>query len=169
MFPGVRYAMIQFSGHQIIAFWVICLAFTQLSCHASKLPVNPASVGSASSDSGRLSPEKQLQVQDTQGFAVIRFDSSAYQFGAIRKGTVLEKEIFFANIGSVPLVIDQMTACECTTLDFTRLPIPPGARVPLKIRYDSKDKSGPQIVDIDIIANTQSGYASVKFFLLVQE
>lgn len=105
---------------------------------------------------------------DTARFAQMVFDSANYQLGIVRRSEIRETEIWFTNQGNIPLVIDQMTSCECTTLDYTRKPVMPGARSSIKVRYDSKDKSGPQIIDIDILANTESGTASVKLYLSVE-
>jgi hypothetical protein len=141
----------------------------QASCLASRSAKEDKSLIAGQRIQNQIDTPIQQQLVDTQKFAIVRFDSSSYHFGSIKKGTILEKEIFLTNLGSVPLTIDQMTACECTTLDYSRLPIPPGTKTPIRIRYDSKDKIGPQIVDIDMIVNTESGYASVKFFLDVKE
>ena len=46
---------------------------------------------------------------------------------------------WFTNTGATDLQIELITACECTTLDWTRLPVAPGARSKIKIRYNSKD------------------------------
>ncbi len=101
--------------------------------------------------------------------AKIEFDSSSYDFGTIRQGEVLEKVIYFTNSGQADLKIELITACECTTLDYTRLPVKPGQRSSIKIKYNSKDKSGPQTVDLDILANTSTGFSYTKFKLLVEK
>ena len=69
--------------------------------------------------------------------------------------------------GKADLKIDLITACECTTLDWSRLPIKEGQRSNIKIRYNSKDKVGPQTVDLDIMANTATGFSYTKFKLIV--
>lgn len=107
---------------------------------------------------------------DTVGkLAKIVFDSSAYHFGELKEGQILKREIYFTNGGPGDLVIDLISACECTTLDWSRLPIKPGAKSVIKISYNSKDKDGPQIVDIDITANTQPISTFTKFYLTVHK
>jgi hypothetical protein len=107
---------------------------------------------------------------DTAGkFAKIVFDSTSYHFGSVRQGQLLNREIYFTNEGPGDLIISLMTACECTTLDWSRLPIKPGSKSWIKIIYNSKDKEGPQIVDIDITANTDPGSTFTKFSLFVEK
>ncbi len=107
---------------------------------------------------------------DTAGkFARIVFDSSSYHFGVVKQGQLLNREIYFTNQGPGDLVIDVITACECTTLDWSRLPIKPGSKSWIKIIYNSKDKEGPQIVDIDITANTNPSSTFTKFYLSVEK
>lgn len=107
---------------------------------------------------------------DTAGkFAKIVFDSSTYHFGVVKQGQLLNREIYFTNQGPGDLIISLMTACECTTLDWSRLSIKPGSKSWIKITYNSKDKEGPQIVDIDITANTNPGSTFTKFTLFVEK
>lgn len=112
---------------------------------------------------------QEAQIDTTGKFAKIVFDSSTYHFGVIKQGQLLNREIYFTNQGPGDLIISLMTACECTTLDWSRLPIKPGSKSWLKITYNSKDKEGPQIVDIDITANTNPGSTFTKFTLFVEK
>lgn len=142
--------------------WIVSLIFNLFACSASKIETD---LNSSQVKKNETFIET-VGVEDT--FAILKFDSANYQLGTILKGEIKETEIWFTNLGTIPLVIEQMTSCECTTLDYSRKPILPGARSKIKIKYDSKDKSGPQIIDIDILANTKSGTASMKLHILVK-
>lgn len=144
------------------SMWIVSLIFNLFACSASKIETD---LNSSQVKKNETFIET-VGVEDT--FAIIKFDSASYQLGTILKGEIKETEIWFTNLGTIPLVIEQMTSCECTTLDYSRKPILPGARSKIKIKYDSKDKSGPQIIDIDILANTKSGTASMKLHILVK-
>ncbi len=100
--------------------------------------------------------------------AKITFDSTSYHLGSIKKGDLISRELHFRNTGEQDLIIELMSACECTTLDWPRLPIKPGKKGIIKLRYDSKDKEGPQIVDIEIMANTDPETSYTKFYIFVQ-
>lgn len=112
---------------------------------------------------------EQVQIDTAGKIAKIVFDSSSYHFGVLKQGEVIHREIQFTNLGTGDLLIELMSACECTTLDWSRLPVKPGKKSSIKIAYNSKDKEGPQIVDIDITANTQPISTFTKFYLLVEK
>ena len=90
-----------------------------------------------------------------------------YRFGSIKQGGVISRELYFKNAGKVDLVISQISACECTTLDWPRLPIKPGKTGKLSVKYNSKDKEGIQTVDVDIIANTVPELTILTFYVQV--
>jgi Protein of unknown function (DUF1573) len=114
-------------------------------------------------------PDSTLQKDSLKRYPKITFDSSQYLLGTVKAGGLIHREIHFTNTGDTDLVIDLMSACECTTLDWPRSPIRPGQRATIKIRYDSKDKKGPQIVDLEILANTEKGISYTKFKVDVLE
>lgn len=110
-----------------------------------------------------------VQLRDSvPSIAKIAFDSTTYHFGEIRKGDKLYREIYFTNLGPGNLQIELISACECTSLDWTRLPVKPGEKSKIKITYDSKDKTGQQIVDIEVTANTvpPASYAKFKLYVM---
>ncbi|MBK7738975.1 MAG: DUF1573 domain-containing protein [Saprospiraceae bacterium] len=136
-----------------VGFGILALGFVLTCCQ----PVR-----------SQISFSNQAEVPK-KAFAKIQFDSSTYHFGELVQGQILDKEIWFTNTGTSDLQIELITACECTTLDWTRLPVAPGARSKIKIRYNSKDKDGPQIVDVEVIANTEPASSYTKFKLEVKK
>jgi Protein of unknown function (DUF1573) len=114
--------------------------------------------------------ETKQEIPDTIGkVAKVIFDSATYHFGEMKQGDTLQRKIFFTNQGPGDLIIELVTACECTKLEWPRLPVRPGRRGRIDIIYNSRDKKGPQTVDVDIIANTAPIVSSAKFKLLVKE
>ena len=108
---------------------------------------------------------ESIEIPDTAGkVAKVVFDSTKYHFGVVYE---VEREIFFTNVGEGDLLIELVTACECTQLDWSRLPIKKGQRSKISISYNSKGKDGPQIVDVDIIGNMDPIVAGTKFYITV--
>lgn len=107
-------------------------------------------------------------VNTTEKFAKIKFDSSTYHFGTVKQGQSVNRKIQFRNIGNDDLIINLISACECTTIDWPRLPVKPGKWAVLDVRYDSKDKSGAQIIDIEILANTHPEISYTKYYIFVE-
>ncbi len=129
------------------------------SCHSPKGGIQTAP----------LPTEPQTYLPDTAGKpAKVVFDSSLYHFGELTQGDTLQRVIFFTNAGPGDLVIELVTACECTSLEWPRRPVRPGSRGRIFIVYNSRDKQGPQTVDVDIIANTEPIVSSTKFKLWVR-
>ncbi|HOJ90465.1 MAG TPA: DUF1573 domain-containing protein, partial [Saprospiraceae bacterium] len=111
---------------------------------------------------------ESIEIPDTAGkVAKVVFDSTKYHFGVVYEGDKVEREIFFTNVGEGDLLIELVTACECTQLDWSRLPIKKGQRSKISISYNSKGKDGPQIVDVDIIGNMDPIVAGTKFYITV--
>ncbi len=125
-----------------------------------------------------VSCNKKLQKQDSvkvespkiifSGPPKLHFDSTHYHIGTIKQGEIKNFELSFINAGTELLEIKLISACECTTVDWPVLPIPSGVQKKLKISYNSKDKKGLQIVDLDIMTNMPEDRIFIKFELFVE-
>ncbi len=90
-------------------------------------------------------------------------DSATYDFGTIQEGDVVEHTFNFKNDGELPLIINNITSsCGCTTPEWPREPIDPAQTSSIKVRFDSKNKSGPQVKTITVYANTDPAYSEIK-------
>ena len=116
---------------------------------------------------GNLSDNEQMQKPKADSKPKIVFDQKVYDLGEITKGDVKTAVIPFKNMGSSDLVIELVTACTCTEIDWPSEPIKPGDSGVLSIRYDSKDKEGLQEVTVDILANTEPIMTETFFKILV--
>lgn len=73
------------------------------------------------------------------GGPLLQFEELKYNFGFIRQGEVVTHEFSFTNSGDQPAVItDAEVACKCTTVEFPKTPIAPGAKGTIKVTFDSK-------------------------------
>ena len=58
----------------------------------------------------------------------------------------------FTNTGNIPIEIELVSSCECTTLDWPQFKIfKPGDKGTIKALFDSKDKEASETTDIDIV------------------
>lgn len=133
-----------------------------VSCTAGKQAISDQSNGNKSA---LIEGAPQVQAPFA---AKIQFDSSSYHFGTIKKGGIVYRELNFTNQGDSDLDIQLISACECTQLEWPQLPLKPGSSGVIKVRYDSKDKLGPQIVDVEILANTTPEVTYTKFYIYVE-
>lgn len=114
---------------------IALLLFIGIGCHTSKR--------------AESLKEKTPQVP------VITFKKQTLELGRVRKGESRELVYEFSNTGTSPLVIELVTSCKCTTLEWPRKAIEPGASGTIHVVYDSSDQQlGPLKKTIDIIANT---------------
>ena len=101
------------------------------------------------------------QTAVTQGPSMT-FDTPHIDIGTIKRGDKKAMEFHFTNTGTEDLKIEIVSGCECTTLDWPRLPIKPGASGVVTALFDSTEKEHSETVDIDINLENidpKSGYA----------
>lgn len=80
------------------------------------------------------------------------FDKKLVELGNVRKGEKREMSYNFTNMGNVPIEIELVTSCECTTLDWPQFKIfKPGDKGVISAVFDSKDKEIGETTDIEII------------------
>lgn len=90
----------------------------------------------------------------------IRFADTVHDFGAIREGEQVVYEFRFTNSGKAPLLVaGTQTSCGCTASDYPKEPVAPGASAVIKVKFDSKGKTGIQ--DKTIIVSTNAPYTPV--------
>ena len=72
----------------------------------------------------------------------------------IREGQVIKHYFVFENTGDAPLVInDYHVSCSCTKAQFSKQPIPPGAKDSILIIFDSNGKYYWQDRTVEIDSN----------------
>ncbi|QJX46876.1 DUF1573 domain-containing protein [Hymenobacter taeanensis] len=93
---------------------------------------------------------------------VMTFAVSEHDFGDIQPGSVVKHTFEFTNTGKSPLLIENATAsCGCTTPNWTKEPIAPGAKGTIDVQFDSHGKMGIQNKEVAIQANTQPNITKV--------
>jgi hypothetical protein len=78
------------------------------------------------------------------------FESTSIDLGEVKKGETREFEYKFMNTGTIPIRIDIVSGCDCTTTDWPRKPIDPGDEATISVIFDSTEKEDSETVDVDI-------------------
>ena len=66
-------------------------------------------------------------------------DTRKWDFGAIERGTKVSHIFKFKNTGDAPLIIaDVATSCGCTTPEYTKTPVQPGAEGQIKVNFNGQ-------------------------------
>ena len=78
------------------------------------------------------------------GQPAISFDKTDHDFGNIGEGKGTVTCTFtYTNTGSAPLaLVTVSTPCDCTSADFSPLPLAPGKSSKIKVTFNPKGRSG---------------------------
>jgi hypothetical protein len=95
---------------------------------------------------------------------VITFDKETIDIGEIKRGEKRDITFNFTNTGGSDLEIELITACKCTSTDWTRGKIVPGGRGKISVTFESKNQAQGELKKtIDIISNTDPIVAECFF------
>ncbi len=94
---------------------------------------------------------------------VMSFAETTHNFGDIKPGEVVKHTFTFTNTGKSPLLIENAQAsCGCTTPNWTKEPIAPGAKGTIDVQFDSHGKTGLQNKQVAVRANTQPSITQIE-------
>lgn len=102
---------------------------------------------------------------DSKPLPKMTFEKDFVDFGMVKKGEQRTHIYKFTNTGEADLVIDLITACDCTTLTYDKTkPYKPGESGTIKAVFDSSDKETSETIDIDIILQNEdeNGYPLIE-------
>ena len=93
------------------------------------------------------------------------FDYTEIDFGLMKKGEQRSHIFNFMNEGDETLKIEFVSACECTTLEYSTEPVKPGEGGSIKAVFDSSKIEESAKLDIDIIlenVDPATGYQIIE-------
>ena len=121
-------------------------------------------------ETNHIEPSQPPQPVNTEGvITMMQFDKRTVDFGQVKFGETRSHIFSFKNISNEPLIIDVVSACDCTDLEYTHEVIPIGGAGFVKATYHS-DRT-PEAVngsihkDITIILKNQArdtGYPIIE-------
>ena len=90
--------------------------------------------------------------------AKIVFDEEEHDFGNIKEAAGAQSFIFsFTNKGDKPLIIEKISvSCGCTTSDWTKKPVIPGAKGKIMITYHPENRPGEFQQRICVFSNAEN-------------
>lgn len=92
---------------------------------------------------------------DVANAPVIKLDKDTHDFGKIKEGEKVTYAFKFVNSGKSPLIIkDAVATCGCTTPEWPKAPVQPGAAGEIEVTFNSAGKVGLQDKQITVTANT---------------
>ncbi len=88
----------------------------------------------------------------------ITFAQGEHDFGKIQEGTMANYEFVFTNTGKAPLVLSNVQpSCGCTTPEWNKDPIMPGAKGTIKASFNSYGRPGTFQKYITVKSNASNG------------
>jgi hypothetical protein len=91
------------------------------------------------------------------GQAIMKVDFESYDFGEIKEGTIATHDFTITNIGKSSLILSDVKAsCGCTTPEWARTPIMPGASGKVKASYNTVNRPGPFNKSVTITSNAET-------------
>ena len=77
--------------------------------------------------------------------------SDTVRFGRLHSGEIAEQRVWLVNDASRAVAVASYgRSCGCTTLEFDREPVAPGAARRLRLRFDSRGEHGWQLKTVDL-------------------
>jgi hypothetical protein len=124
----------------------LCLAIALAACNQTSTQQQATTTDTGS---------KAATTMNAATAAAMKFETEAHDFGKIKMGDKVTYEFKYTNTGKSPLIISEAYAtCGCTTPEFEKKPIQPGATSSVKVTFNSAGKSGLQDKLVTIVANT---------------
>jgi len=99
----------------------------------------------------------------------IKFQTNSANFGRMKQGDKKAHTFVFVNSGTADLVIEMVSACECTTVEWPVRPIKPGQKGEIKMVFDSTNEPGAIDKTLDVIHNCEPPVTELKYKANVME
>lgn len=95
--------------------------------------------------------------------AKIDFQETSHVFGTISEGNgKVSYDFKYKNAGNAPLILTNVRAgCGCTTPEWSREPLAPGAEGSIKVTFDPRNRPGSFIKSITVNSNAENPVVSL--------
>ncbi|KPM46602.1 DUF1573 domain-containing protein [Jiulongibacter sediminis] len=88
---------------------------------------------------------------------VLKFETESHDFGTLAEGPVATYSFKLTNTGTAPVVISRaMASCGCTTPEWSKDPIMPGATSEIKVGYNTSGRPGAFKKTITVTSNAEN-------------
>ncbi|MDR0765986.1 MAG: DUF1573 domain-containing protein [Odoribacteraceae bacterium] len=114
---------------------------------------------------GRNGDPFRFHASDSTRLTRVELPETMFDFGKVARGEIVSHAFSVKNTGDKDLIIiDVLTGCGCTSLDFPRRPVKPGKSGKIEVKFNSNGLHGLQHKTIHVYANVRER----RFELLVK-
>lgn len=72
---------------------------------------------------------------------IVKAEQTEFDLGTLERGNDVKVSVAIHNTGKVPFIIrDTRASCGCTSIDYTKKPLPPDSTMEIVITYNAEDK-----------------------------
>lgn len=94
----------------------------------------------------------------TNAQGVLKFNKETHDFGKIAEGPIASYSFEVTNTGTAPVIITNAQAsCGCTTPEWSKDPIMPGAKSYIKVGYNTSGRPNAFTKTITVVSNAENG------------
>ncbi len=112
---------------------------------------------------GQTDGDTTSMTQSSATLGKIEFDESAFDFGKVKEGEVVEHTFTFKNTGNAPVILSEVNAsCGCTTPDYSKNPVLPGKTGEVKVAFNSSGQVGKQQKIVTVMSNAENAITTVQ-------
>jgi hypothetical protein len=124
---------------------------------------------SAQNAEEKVADQNQQTDPHANNGGAIAFETDFHDFGKITSGEVVSQVFKFTNKGTGPLVISHVqVSCGCTSPEYTREPVAPGAEGNVTLSFNSSGFHGTQNKQVVITTDGEPKEAKLNFTAQVE-
>lgn len=97
----------------------------------------------------------------------LSFVTEHIDLGKVKHGEKKTFKFEFTNTGDEDIVFNIVSGCDCTTLDWPRLPVKIGEKGVIDVIFDSTEKEESETVDVDIYLDNIDPKSGHSFFKII--
>ena len=119
---------------------------------------------------GQQQMDSNVLHADVIQLPILTLDQDTIFLDTITKGQQVPISFSFTNTGNADLIIEIVTTCNCTSIEWPTQPIAPGEKGIINAVYDSSTQD-PGMVNksLDIVANTEPLLIEARFMAYLKE
>lgn len=96
-------------------------------------------------------------VAATNAQGVLKFNKEVHDFGKVSEGPLATYNFEVTNTGTAPVVISNaQPSCGCTTPEYSKDPIMPGAKSVIKVGFNTSGRPGAFTKTISVASNAEN-------------
>lgn len=100
----------------------------------------------------------------SQDLPIITFENNDMQLGDVTRGPSIEISFPFTNTGTADLIIEVVSSCKCTHIEWPKEALKPGESGVISVVFDTSQQTlGTVTKTVDVVSNTDPMLVEARF------